>query len=271
MKGMPVVMVNPSRPRRRRNAKRRGKRRAARRARRRSNPTTRRRRRRNPSRRKNPTSTGFWGALGDSAIGGIGGGLAYGLHFGASYAPVSNIWQTVILGVGGTAVAAGTSAWADQRAGAGLMGGVIALVAGRIHAQLSLGGVAEKRIENGNGAGRMGARSVMSRLSPGNQAPRTGASAVKSFSGPLPAWRQPGARGAAKVMPRGAGAMMGRGGGVAPSDPASMARMGFANQDSFRVPVGAGAVRLMGPRSWVYNTPGAGADAVYVSAHDVRR
>lgn len=258
--GMPVVLVNPSRRRKRKNP-RRAKRRAKRR-----NPS--RAKRRNPyGRRRNPTSKGFGGALVSSLMGGLGGLLSYGIHFGAAYAPIGNIGQTLILTGAGTLASMGVAAWADERAAAGLMGGTVALVTGRIHAQLALGAFVKKQAaaQNGNGTTTQ-ASGVMRRLNAGKSVP--------AFTGPL---RPAAAAGAGKVVPRttsqaaGAGAMLAPGGSIAPPVAASRAPMGFAGGSSFRVPVGAGAGRrLMGPRAWSY-AAGAGAGRVYVSAHDVPR
>ena len=119
--GMPVVLVNPTR------RKRRNKRRNARRKRR--NP--RRARAGSLARRRNPRVR----SMKEGAIGGmlssLGGVVAYGLHFGSSYAPVGNIGQTLILAGAGTVTSIGTAWFADDRAAWGIMGGTIALVTGR--------------------------------------------------------------------------------------------------------------------------------------------
>lgn len=202
-------------------------------------------------------------------MGGLGGLAAYGLHFGTSYTPVGGVGQALILTAAGTLVSVGVAALADERAAAGIMGGTTALVAGRIHAQMQLGDFAKKAKEGAATNGTNGstqASSVMGRY-------MNAGAPIASFTGRLrPQTAMPGMAG--KVVPRGAGAMVAPGGGIAPAAQTSMAPLGMARNQSFRVPVGsmgAGAVhgaRLMGPRSWAYNTS---AGRVYVSAHDVPR
>jgi len=284
---MPVVLVNPSSPRRRRK--------------RRANPK--RRRRRNPSRtaragrlarRRNPTARKF----SDAAIGGLlstlGGGVAYGIHWGTSYAPVGNVGQTLILAGAGTVTAIATSMLADERAGNGVMGGTTALVLGRLHAQWLLGKMVKKKTDeaptNGTEAsglyGRRGASGPLPlTVNPHRQSAAYGAGQVAAYTGPLQG-------GAGAVVPRGslgaagplhitheAGAMMDPSGRIMPAPATTSARMGFAGDESFKQPeptpgasdAGAsryvpGGVRWFGPRSWAYE-----AGKVFRSAHDVRR
>lgn len=243
--GMPVVLVNPRK-------KRVNKRRNARRKRR--NP--RRARAGSLARRRNPRVR----SMKEGAIGGLlsslGGVVAYGLHFGSSYAPVGNIGQTLILAGAGTVTSIGTAWFADDRAAWGIMGGTIALVTGRLHAQWALGAMVKKK------AAPNGADGVYTR---GAGAP------IPAFTGRL----RPGA---GVVVPRGAAAMMNQQGQVQPAVATTSHRMGFAGGETFKVPVSTpgvtdagasryipGNARWFGPQSWAYD-----AGKVFRSAHDVR-
>jgi hypothetical protein len=246
------------------------------------------------ARRRNPTASKF----SDAAIGGLlsslGGGVAYAMHWGASYAPVGNVGQTLILAGAGTATSIGVAMLADERAANGIMGGTIALTLGRIHAQWLLGKMVKKKTaENGNAVpngeasglyGRRGAGALPMTVNPHRQAYAGGAGQVAAFTGPLPG-------GAGVVVPRGsvgaagplhitheAGAMMDPAGRIQPAPATTSARMGFAGGESFKQPEHTpgmeagtsryvpGGVRWFGPRSWAYD-----AGKVFRSAHDVRR
>lgn len=118
---MPVVLVNPSR-KRRRGRKGRKARRSRRASARRRNPSGRRRRRRNPS-------SGWGDALVDVLLGGLGGGVTVAAAKGSEMIPVAPIWQMVIFGAAGILGGVATAKWASVSTGAGVLGGTVALSA----------------------------------------------------------------------------------------------------------------------------------------------
>jgi len=127
---MPVVLVNPSRRRRRANPKRRRR-------------VTRRRRRRSvrvsgyTRRLPNPTTT-WGGALACTGLGMVGGLLAGGLEWGADYLPLPAWAQAASLFGAGALTSVALCKWADTRVGSGVAGGTSAVLVGRVRQLVGL-------------------------------------------------------------------------------------------------------------------------------------
>ncbi len=127
---MPVVLVNPSRSRRRSNPKRR--RRATRRRRRRSVRVS------GYTRRlPNPTTT-WGGAFKGFGLGAVGGLVAGGLDWGADYLPIPAWGQAASLLGAGLVTSVALCKLADVRVGAGVAGGTSAVMVGRVRQLVAL-------------------------------------------------------------------------------------------------------------------------------------
>jgi len=207
------------------------------------NPGRRRRharmaRRHNPSfRRRNP-STSWGAAFMADAIGAAGGLAAYGTNWGVEYIPVSDMWRSVIFGGAGIVTSVALSKWADLRLGAGYMGGVSALLTGRIVTQVRMAQVAPKTAAAAAPGGKTAAG--VYRMNP-------------------PAAR----RDAGAVFTREAGAVFQREAGAATTMRKPVFGPSFKEAGASRfIP---GPVRFFGPGSWAYD---AGAGRRYVSAHN---
>lgn len=223
--GMPVVLVNPSK---RRKKKRRAKRRA--------NPR-RPKRRRNPSRRRNPRAANLKRSAMAAGLGMLGGGVAYGLNYGVSQLPVEQIPQAAILLLGGGATSMALARYADERAAAGVAGGVAAMGIGRVRAILAARQAQEGAASSAEAGALYGRR-----------------------AGPYQ--RQAGA----VFRPREAGAILGK-----PNQGATRMATRAMSAPSFKE-AGAsrfvqGGQRWFGPQSWAAR---AGAGRVFVSAHNAR-
>lgn len=136
---MPVVLVNPSRSRRRSNPKRR--RRMARRRRRRSVRVH------SYSRRLPNPTTSWGGAFGCAGLGGVGGLVAGGLDWGADYLPIPAWGQAASLFGGGLLTSVLLCKLADTRVGAGVAGGTTAVLVGRLRQLVAL-----SRLQSGEGS-----------------------------------------------------------------------------------------------------------------------
>ncbi len=235
---MPVVLVNPRRRRRRSKS--------------RKNPTRRRRnpayghymmnpapRRHHPRRhyRRNPT---FGAAAASTGLGFLGGVIAGGLDWGASYAPVGPKAQAAIIGGAGLLLSLGTGYLISPSVAAGIAGGTASTLFMRLRVMVALAGVSAQ--STGAGALRPAPRGAGALVRP----PRAGAGAV------VPAH-------AAAAVP-----------GLPPAPGMGMPFAGA----TMRTRVGAGAsynvpnARHYGPDSWIRLRGTAGAN--YVSAHNTR-
>lgn len=220
---MPVVLVNPShgnpRRRRRRSSSRR------RHHRRRARVHGYLRRRHNPR-------VKFGGAMMAAGIGLLGGGLAYGVDWGASYLPVSPLWQSVAFGLAGFGLSVGLAMLADERLACGVAGGTGFGLFGRVREQIALASLGK----GGDTSGTTGELPA-------------GASAVYSQA------YMRGLHDAARVY-REAGAVRGM-------PAAALQARGFHDTGASRYV--EGPIRHYGPTSWVYRTD---ASRVYVSSHN---
>ena len=227
--GMPVVLVNPRGRRRRR--------------RRRSNP-----RRSNPRRRyrrrRNPASTSIGKAFIAFALSGLGGGLAYGLDWGVSHAKLSATWQTVLFGGVGLVTTLGVARWGDERVAAGIGGGTVFSLIGRMREAIALSKATTPSSAGATKTAGAEAGAVYGQ-------PYLDAGAVMHMHG------NPQRTGARAMGP---GMTFGT----------SFKESGAVYQNpSGYVP---GPVRWYGPRSWAYNVaPEAGVVRRYVSAHSASR
>lgn len=228
---MPVVLVNP---RHRRHHRR--------------NPTVghyvtanpRRHHRHSRYRTLHNPSRSFGGSAAAAGLGLLGGVVAGGLDWGVSYAPITPIWQSAILGAASLLLATGVSYLVDARVGAGIAGGAGGLLVIRTRAMVALHNMNQPAAPAGAGALR------------------------------------PPPRGAAALAHRpGAGAVLpAHAAGAIPGLPAAHSMAGQFAGPTTRVPVGAGAgyqvpdSAVYGPQSWIRLR---GSRAVsYVSAHGVR-
>jgi len=223
--GMPIVLVNPSGERhmkkgRRRKGSRRGKRG--------------RHHVRGHYRRSNPSST--WGrAAAAAGLGALGGGVAYGIDFGVSYAPVGPTAQSAIIGAAGAVTSIAVAKYADERAGAGIAGGTGFALIGRVREQLALAAAAKA---TGTGTPQEGG--AVRRM--GGQRVRMGVEGGAVY------------RDAGAIQKSGARSMAG-----SPMAAKSYRESGHSRYIN-------GPIRFFGPRSWVYNTEGG--SVVFRSAHN---
>lgn len=168
------------------------------------------------------------------------GAVAYGANFGVEYIPVAPTWRSVIFGVGGLVGGVGLAKWGSPRLGAGFMGGVGALLTGRIVTQIRMAQVAPSSSTSST----------------------TGASGLYGRKNPR------------AVYGRGAGAVFREGGAVYRESGAPVTTMmrpafgpGFKEAGASRyVPA---PVRFYGPHSWAYN--GDAGAVRRVSAHNRSR
>lgn len=224
-----------------------------------------------------------------SLIGGLGGAVAYGIDWGADYAPVGAYARAAILAGAGTVTAVGVHYLASPRAGAGIMGGTSALLIGRLRQAIALSSAAKKEEKKGTDAGLP---QVL--LNPGAYGPSYRGPGVPLESGQVYARPRYGMRPEAGVV-REAGAMLGQqydyastmrespfgraagtfkhgeaGVVIPPSRAPAVVSRDFPDAGASRyVP---GPIRWFGPQSWAYRydaaQPTAQTVTRYTSAHN---
>lgn len=174
-------------------------------------------------------------------LGMLGGGAAYVIDWGASYAPVAPTWQAVITGLGGGLAAVLVARYGNSAFGSGIAGGTGAMLVGRVREIVALMGTAKpatktegaKGVFGGGGAGRV--------------------------------YRE---RDAAAVY-REAGALVEKMGAVRGGGRAARSMPATSFKEAGRSRYIQGPVRWFGPRSWAYGPGSArGAGVVYRSAHN---
>lgn len=192
-------------------------------------------------RRRNP-SVSVTGALATLGLGSLGGLVAYGVDWGASYAPVGPYAQCAISGVGNAVLSVGTSMLADDRAGAGIAGGGALAVAHRIRTTYALN-KATKEAEKKTTGTEAGA---VYRLNPAHYAAARHAARMAAESGVVV---ESGAVGGMRMQTA--------------ARTLHAPRFGDSFKEAGASRYVAGPVRWFGPQSWAYD-----AGVVVRSAHN---
>ncbi len=230
--GMPVVLVNPS-----------GGRMARRRTRRKSKTTKRRRRNPTSYRRRNPRVK-FKTAAMHAALGALGGGITYGIHWGVTMIPVANPWAKLGIFAGAAGVASiGVSMYADDRVGSGIAGALGYVAAHEIAQQLYF----RTRPQADAGAVYMKEGGAVYKMNSRHTRADAGA-----------------------VYRKEAGALVG--GATRYTQQTGQQSMrpgvfGTSFKDAGASRYVPGPVRWFGPQSWAYRYGEGGANRRYVSAH----
>lgn len=240
--GMPIMLVNPSHGGRKRRRKASSSRRAARRTRRRTYAT-----------RRNPSTT--WTRAATSVgLGALGGGVIAGVDYGVDMMPVGAVAKILTVGGVGLVSALLAAKYADERLGAGAMGGTMVSIIKRgteAYALSSLAkksdATADKPVDPGVNleAGRV--YRVDAGAPPRELVRQTGARSMAPEGMPSPSFREAGA------VFREAGVVLRR----------SAHNSGREAGASAYV---KGPLKLFGPRSWAYDYQSRGIR----SAHDSR-
>lgn len=177
-----------------------------------------------------------------AALGALGGGITYGIHWGTTQIPVANPWAKLAIFVGAAGTASiGVSMMADDRVGGGMMGAAGYVLAHEVAQQLYY----RSRPQADAGAVYLKEGGAVYKMNPARARARDAGAVYRKEAGALV--------GGATRYSQVSGQQSMR-----PGD------FGTSFKDAGASRYVPGPVRWFGPQSWAYSDAGAKR---YVSAH----